>query len=378
MRALHTVAIFCEVIDNFGDAGVCWRLARALASDQHKEVTLWINDLVCLKRLRPAIDGHATVQLIDGFTVRHWQPDAEFGAPADLVIEAFGCKLPETLLTAMAHATAVPVWINLEYLSAEAWVEGCHQLPSPHPRLPLTKYFYFPGFSQRTGGLLKEAGLDERCAAVQHDTARRRDFFDTLGVTMPVAGQVVSLFCYPSAPLAALFADLQSGAPLLCLVPEGVASHAMAQVLGQPAVAGARIMLGNVTVQVIPFLEPDAYDMLLWCCDLNFVRGEDSLVRAHWAGRPLVWQLYQQDEQVHLEKMAAFLHLYLADAPPALAELVARCWRAWNGDSSASADWPALLASLPQWRTRSEAWRTQLAAQKELAQGLIEFAGKIG
>lgn len=378
MRAIHTVAIFCEVIDNFGDAGVCWRLARALAPNQHKEVTLWINDLVCLKRLRPAIDGHATAQQIDGFTVRHWQADEEFGAPADLVIEAFGCKLPETLLTTMARAALAPVWINLEYLSAEAWVEGCHQLPSPHPRLPLTKYFYFPGFSQHTGGLLKEAGLDERCAAVQQDMARCRDFFDALGVTMPVAGQVVSLFCYPSAPLAALFADLQSGAPLLCLVPEGVASDAMAQVLGQPAVAGARITLGQLTVQMIPFLEPDAYDTLLWCCDLNFVRGEDSLVRAQWAGRPLVWQLYQQDEQVHLEKMAAFLRLYLADAPPSLAELVARCWRAWNGESGISADWPALLACLPQLRTRSETWRTKLAAQKELAKGLIEFAGKIG
>jgi uncharacterized repeat protein (TIGR03837 family) len=378
MRAPHTVAIFCDVIDNFGDAGVCWRLARALALDHHKDVTLWINDLVSLKRLRPAIEVQAPAQQIDGFTVRDWQADAEFGAPADLVIEAFGCKLPDRLMTAMAASAVAPVWINLEYLSAEAWVEGCHALPSPHPRLALTKYFYFPGFSPRTGGLLKEAGLDTRCTAVQQDSARRRHFFDALGVTMPVAGSVVSLFCYPSAPLAALFADLQSGAPLLCLVPEGVASDAMAQVLGQPAVAGARITFGQLTVQIIPFLEPDAYDMLLWCCDLNFVRGEDSLVRAQWAGRPLVWQLYRQDAQIHLEKMAAFLQRYLTDLPPSVAERVQRCWRVWNGESGISADWPALLACLPQWRARSETWRTQLAAQKELAQGLIEFAGKIG
>ena len=140
MRAPHTVAIFCDVIDNFGDAGVCWRLARALAFDHHKDVTLWINDLVSLKRLRPAIEVQAPAQQIDGFTVRDWQADAEFGAPADLVIEAFGCKLPDRLMTAMAASAVAPVWINLEYLSAEAWVEGCHALPSPHPRLALLPF----------------------------------------------------------------------------------------------------------------------------------------------------------------------------------------------------------------------------------------------
>ncbi|MEO7887531.1 MAG: elongation factor P maturation arginine rhamnosyltransferase EarP, partial [Polaromonas sp.] len=39
--------IFCKVIDNFGDIGVCWRLAADLASRGHK-VRLWVDDASAL------------------------------------------------------------------------------------------------------------------------------------------------------------------------------------------------------------------------------------------------------------------------------------------------------------------------------------------
>ena len=379
MRALKSADIFCEVIDNFGDIGVCWRLARQLAQQEGLAVTLWVNDLARLQHLRPAIDPQCAMQHCDGFAVRLWLADAaELASPADLVIEAFGCKLPASYINAMASRTTAPVWINLEYLSAESWVEGCHRLRSPHPQLPLTKYFYFPGFTEGTGGLLQEAGLPAPRSQGQQDAQRRAAFLAQLGVQVAADATLVSLFCYPSAPLEALFAAMQADAPVTCLVPAGVASAALANFMQKPAAAGACFTKGKLTVQILPFLEPDAYDLLLWCCDLNFVRGEDSLVRAQWAGQPFVWQLYKQEDAAHLEKMDAFLAHYAAGLAPPLTAILQRSWLAWNGDATAVPDWPGLFASLSELRAQGAQWRAQLSAHDELARGLVEFARKIG
>lgn len=378
MSAPQSVTIFCQVIDNFGDAGVCWRLARQLVKQEKLQVTLWMDDLSRLQRLRPMIEPQAERQQVDGITLRRWHEGADFEAPADLVIEAFGCRLPESVIEAMAAALPPPVWINLEYLSAEPWVETCHALPSPHPRLPLKKYFYFPGFTTRTGGLLKESGLDGQRLALQQDPVARRDFLAQLGVSVPPKTTLVSLFCYPSAPLDALFAAMQSGSPVLCLVPEGVADLALARLCPQRLTTGLAHTVGNLQVQRIPFLAPDDYDRLLWCCDLNMVRGEDSLVRAQWAQRPFVWQAYEQEAFAHLDKLQALLDHYVIGLPAALSSTVTQFWRSWNGAPDGRPDWPALQASLPALQAHGEQWGRQLSLQAELARSLIEFAGKIG
>ncbi len=144
--------IFCTVIDNLGDAGVCWRLARQLATEYDWQVRLWIDDPAPIALLAP---DHAAVPV----TVHPWAGDFGGVTPAQIVIEAFACELPPRYVEAMAALPRPPVWLNLEYLSAEDWVAGCHGLPSPHPRLPLVKHFFFPGFVAGTGGLLREKNL---------------------------------------------------------------------------------------------------------------------------------------------------------------------------------------------------------------------------
>ena len=140
--------LFCTVIDNYGDAGVCWRLARQLATEQAWAVRLWIDDPATIDLLAP------NQTLID---VRAWTDDFVSSEAADVVIEAFACNLPPTYIAAMKARQRPPVWINLEYLSAEEWVAGCHGLPSP--QAGLEKYFFFPGFVAGTGGLLRERDL---------------------------------------------------------------------------------------------------------------------------------------------------------------------------------------------------------------------------
>jgi uncharacterized repeat protein (TIGR03837 family) len=156
--------VFCQVVDNHGDVGVCWRLARELAA-RGQQVRLWVDDARALAWMAP--EGAA------GVAVLPWA-GAEAGvgtrarvAPGDVVVEAFGCTLPAAFVQRMASAELPPLWLNLEYLSAEAYVERSHQLPSPVLSglgQGLHKWFFYPGFTPATGGLLREADLPQRQA----------------------------------------------------------------------------------------------------------------------------------------------------------------------------------------------------------------------
>mgnify|MGYP000116605647 FL=1 len=134
---VQRIDIFCTVIDNFGDIGVCWRLARQLRHEFGLSVRLWVDDLESFRYLCPEVLPDLLEQDCRGVEVRKWCEPAPVIEPHDLVIEAFACDPPETFVAAMAGKLPRPIWINLEYLSAENWVEGCHGLASPHPRLQI-------------------------------------------------------------------------------------------------------------------------------------------------------------------------------------------------------------------------------------------------
>ena len=376
-----SLAIFCKVVDNYGDIGICWRLARQLRHEHGVAVTLWVDDLASFRRICPQVDPGAAAQAVQGVAVRHWrgQDDAYgVGEIPDVVIEFFGCELPPAWVDAMAARTPRPVWINYEGLTAEEWVEGCHRLPSMHPRLKLTKHFYFPGFNERTGGLLCEAGLDARRRAFQQDPALAAGFLARFGVTpQEAAWRKVSLFCYPEAPVDALFEVWRQAArPTLCLVPEGVARGQVEAFLGGAATAGASATRDNLSVRVLPFVPQEDYDLLLWSCDLNFVRGEDSWVRAQWAGRPFVWHIYPQEEQLHHKKLRAFLQAYAPGLPALEAFMLG-----WNGAREVgdwTAAWTALEAELPRIAQGAETWREQVTAHGDLATKLLDFVRELG
>lgn len=383
-------AIFCRVVDNLGDIGVCWRLASDLAAHHQVDVTLWVDDWEALRSLCPQVPGQGPFTL-KNVRLQHWPacfPPVAPEAVADVVVEAFACELPEAYLTAMAAvarpaATTLPpprrppLWINLEYLSAEAWVDGCHGLASPHPRLPLKKFFFFPGFSSASGGLLREPRVLADCAAFRQDARARADFLAALGVTAPVAGEwLVSLFAYEQPGLPALMAAWAGGAqPVRLLVPAGRIGADVARFCGT-GWAAAPFRQGALTVEALPFLAQPDYDRLLWCCDLNFVRGEESFVRAHWAGAPFVWQLYEQAQAAHLAKLEAFLERFCVDLPAPAAEAARRFWWAWNGvatGGTAADCWPAFAAQLPTLAEQSRLWTKKLTEHDDLATNLANF-----
>lgn len=340
--------IFCKVIDNHGDIGVCWRLACDLATRGHA-VRLWVDDASALAWMAPR--GHAGVEVLP------WSACAN-ATPAEVVVEAFGCELDEAFLRAMADQALrgrAPAWVNLEYLSAEDYVERCHGLPSPvlaGPARGLAKRFFYPGFTPRTGGLLREPDLARRQADFNAPA-----WLAAHGVPADGAGRI-SLFCYEPPALAGWLRELAAlPAPTRLLVTAGRANAAVRALLA------AGLDTGSVEVHLLPLLSQADYDHLLWACDLNFVRGEDSVVRALWAGRPFVWQIYPQDDQAHAAKLSAFLDML--QAPPS--------WRrfhaVWNGLAPGS---PGPL-EYAQWGTAARAARERLLRQDDLAAQLGRF-----
>ena len=370
--------IFCRVVDNFGDGGVCWRLARQLAAEHGLAVTLWIDDVATLARIEPSLDPLRNDQVARGVRVRRSSDahPASFLDP-DVVIEAFGCGLPDSYREAMAAETRPPVWINLEYLSAEGWVEAAHTLPSPHPLLPLTCWFYFPGFTRGTGGLLREKGLPAARNAFQHEPDSRAAQLREVGVEPRASALTVSLFCYANPALPALLdAWAEGDEDIVCIVPEGVAQSELDRwTAGAVPHAGAPIVRGRLTLAVARFVDQNAFDRRLWACDVNFVRGEDSLVRALWAAQPLVWHIYPQAENVHLLKLDALLTRFDAGLDPVTVRDRRAFWQAWNSGlpEATTAAWPAFRAVLPALRAYAIVRAAALARRTDLTKALVTF-----
>lgn len=369
--------IFCHVIDNFGDIGVSWRLARQLQHDYRQTVRLWVDDLHGLARIAPQIKPDLPRQFFRNIDICQWPSPFPACVPGDVVLEMFACTLPEACVMAMTQKSRAPVWINLDYLSAEDWVPTYHGLRSPHPRLPLTKTFFFPGFVPGTGGLLRENDLIRR--RQDFDEQKAQQFWQSIGVPERAAQECrISLFCYEHAPLMEMVAIwTQSPAPVFLIVPQGRVADQVAAILNTRLThSGSVITSGRLSVKIIPFLEQTQYDTLLWACDLNFVRGEDSFVRAQWAGKPFVWHIYPQSEQAHWKKLDAFLHVYTNQMPENVVYALRKFWHGWNGMAEiGSSVWQDYRDCFPALNRFNAAWRQTLTAQHDLAFNLVQFAG---
>lgn len=374
MSVKTTWDIFCVVVDNYGDIGVTWRLARQLVAEHGQHVRLWVDDLDTFAQLCPGTSANARQQWHEGVEVCHWLPDWPGAEPADVVIEAFACQLPVDYIQAMAKSGRRILWLNLEYLSAEDWIVGCHALPSMQPD-GLQKYFFFPGFEQGTGGLIREGDLLVRREAFQRDPLLRQAFLASFDLTVPAGTRVASLFAYENEAVAGWLDALSADArPTQLLVPEGRVLGDVARWLGVERLqAGDRYMRDALHIAVLPFMTQNQYDMLLWSCDFNAVRGEESFIRSQWAGRPLVWHIYPQEEDAHWDKLNAFLDLYVRDLAPAPTAALRDFWRAWNDGEGSAAAWRAMQAHEAELTAHAERWTHKQVANGDLAGKLVFF-----
>lgn len=357
--------IFCRVVDNYGDIGVCWRLARQLARHpQAGQVRLWVDDLASFARIEPQVDVHAARQQAEGVTLLHWSDPAPLETPLDVVIEAFACDPPPSFVAGM-HGS---LWINLEYLSAEDWVEDFHGLPSLQAN-GLNKNVFFPGFTESTGGLLREPDLLSSQAQWHSRPELRWQMLQDMGMPgklielLRAGGRQAFVFCYGNAPAKALAQAFQhTDKPTVAIVPQNVL----------PALASWQS--DTFKVFECPFVDQRGFDQLLWSSDLNFVRGEDSVLRAIWAGKPFLWHIYQQADNAHLNKLDAWL------ARTEHADAVRQLMLAWNqgDDAGFLAQLQHALQPDPwqRWSRESAALRSTLAEQTSLVERLLAFCAE--
>lgn len=376
--------IFCTVVDNYGDIGVTWRLAQQLADEYQIAVNLWVDDLNSFSHILPSLEPSQAIQTFNGVMIKQWnQPlDLEY-RPGAVLIEAFGCNLPSQVIQAITDyhrhdRLTPPLWLNLEYLSAEDWVDGCHGLPSMQAS-GLKKYFYFPGFNRNTGGLICEQDLLEQRASWQSDPCQRQAFFEQLGLRdIGAKDTVISIFSYETEALDALCQLWQSGtAKIHALIPIGRSLNSLGRWIPnhEKASPGQQFTQGNLTLHILPMTDQQGFDRLLWSCDFNIVRGEDSFLRAQWAAKPFIWHIYPQEDDYHLIKLRAFMTLYCHNLAPEIAD----SWQALNlafnqaDKKSVLEHWVKLkLANLPLMQ-HAQQWPIDALNDTDLASRLVQF-----
>ncbi len=322
------------------------------------------------------------MQRVAGVTVCRWRASfaealVEIEA-ADVVIEAFACTLPENYVAAMARRAQPSLWINLEYLSAESWVADCHGLESPQGSTALQKYFFFPGFTANTGGLLCERDLLAQRQAFQADTGARDRFLATFGVQAAAGATVISVVC---------LRHCAAGRTARCTGSRPRADAVSGS--GGPAAAGSRTVFrryracgrctaharradyGGAAVPASGRLRSAAVELR------SQLRARRGLVRARamggaaaavadlsTAGRGALGQARSVSRFVSQRRCP------LSERAPRLSAV----WQAWNGRGDLGAAWRAPLQPLlPGLRVAAEDWAKQQGARTNLAAALVQF-----
>ena len=352
--------IFCDIVDNYGDAGVCWRLARRLAQTSplhiQDSIRLFCNDLNLLNQLAggdaQAIGKQLNIQILP------WEKASVQSFKPDIVIEAFGCELPENYLSQI-NQLPESIIINLEYLSAETWIDSHHGLPS-HSN-GVKKYFFFPGFSALTGGVLK-GDLPDKISPPPASLKYSWELLSPKSMT-------IALFCYQTPEIINFLEQLSHhNLPINLIVCYGQAQTTVSKWIEDDLTLGKPTSFKNLNIIPIPFISQDDFDWMLSQCDLNIVRGEDSFVRAQWAGKPFIWQIYPQNDNAHSIKLNAFLTKYLENADPAV-DAMTKSLMHWEIPHLS----PGSLLKLTH---HAQAWKNHLLALTEngdLAEKLREF-----
>ena len=363
--------LFCHVVDNLGDIGVAWRLERQLVAEHQQQVRLFLDDFRAFAYICPQVQAKAAEQTIAGVQIVQWARQQQ-ALPGDVVIELFGCNPSDAYIAQIGKALVAPVWLNLEHLSAEAWVDLHHLKPSPQPG-GIIKYFYYPGFTDKTGGLLRERGLTARRDAWLMQPAAMRIALRTLGLPPPPDHALnVLLFSYARQRLDGWLHTMAAGErPTALWVCPGPAMQSINAWLDMELQGGQVTSRGSLTVYALPYVPQERFDELLWAADVCIVRGEDSFVRAQWAAKPFIWHIYPQDDGVHNRKLDAFLDRYLADADQNLRDTVVHLWTAWNRGLDLGPAWLEFIDSLPALQRHALAWARKLESRPDLATQIV-------
>lgn len=288
---IKSIDIFCEVIDNYGDVGITYRLAREFKR-------IYPN-----KKLRFIINQTKELNLIkkpDNIETINYKDISKIQNPADLIIETFGCEIPKKYMDKVFKSSKLI--INLEYFSAEDWVDDFH-LQESILGGNLKKYFFIPGLSKKSGGILLDNDFLERKKKVKENKKYYLEKFK-INEKYDLIGSVFSYeknFDFLIEELRKLDKKI-----LLLILSEKTQKNFIKYFDNNNN-------YDKIKIVKLPFFTYDKYEELLALCDFNLVRGEDSFVRALLLGKPFLWHIYPQEENIHIKKLESFLEKYCPD-----------------------------------------------------------------
>ena len=288
---IDSIDIFCQVIDNYGDVGVAYRLAREFKRVYpNKKLRFVINQIEELNLIRKSED----IEII------LYKDISKIENSADLIIESFGCEIPKEYMDkALKNSKLI---INLEYFSAEKWVDDFH-LQESFLGGNLKKYFFIPGLSEKSGGILLDNEFLERKKKVE---ANKEYYLEKFGIKEKY-DLIGSVFSYEKN-FDSLIEELKklNKKVILLILSEKTQKNFIKYFDN-----------GNnydkIKFVKLPFFTYDKYEELLALCDFNLVRGEDSFVRALLLAKPFLWHIYPQDENTHIKKLESFLEKYCSN-----------------------------------------------------------------
>lgn len=314
---MRKMDIFCQVIDNFGDVGVVYRLANQLKG--RYKIRVFIDCLRELVLLNPRVNMEKDIQLVEGIefiTYDYLKKKWESINPHEIIIEAFGCEIHQGYYTKAKENSRL--LINLEYLSSEEWTLGFHGVESLIGAKTLKKFFYIPGLLSGSGGVLFDREKLERMKNISpQERERLLDYYlKNFPRELREGKKIGTVFSYEKN-FEKLLETLscQEGETILLLMGEKT-QNSVREILkkireerfeGELEERNNIIRYKNIFIECYPFIPQEEYDELILLTDFNFVRGEDSFVRAVLSGVPFLWHIYFQEEGVHMEKLRGFL-----------------------------------------------------------------------
>ncbi|MEE3435161.1 MAG: elongation factor P maturation arginine rhamnosyltransferase EarP [Treponema sp.] len=361
------LTILCKVVDNFGDIGFVYRLAKNLVQlNPQREIRIAVDNLAAFNKIESRVDPALAEQVLevacaDSLLVQEGADkagnegkpktagrlkifDATNAAvcarewtkkPARVILECFQCGRPDWLEALLFDGVTRALIINIDYLTAEDYAEEFHRLKSG-TRSPLVrKVNFMPGFTAKTGGLILDAAAESARKAMTLRTANESKPKSAPatenGFITKTAGPQILMFSYPKdfAPIIRAILRWNKAAQVNLAQGAGKESFLAANencLQGQKA--------GGLFVRELPFLSQEEWDKNLYAQDILFVRGEDSLSRACLSGKPFVWQAYLQDDNYHLVKVRALLERMRPYFAPEDFSALENFWLLYNGAES--------------------------------------------
>lgn len=311
----NDITILCKVIDNYGDIGVVYRLCRSLSDIAPSlRLNLVVNRLDVFQKMASEINPSLSFQTYRGWNIFDWN-DAQICSkyfsetPPEVILQTFQCGLPDWLdeiiygkeFSASGKLCKI---INIEYLTAEKWADDFHLLKGGSRSASVKKFFFMPGFTKKTGGLI----LDKNFSDLLADEKYKSSLIESIANQVPFSKNEfkILVFSYPKDftfffDAVKNFAAKSSKKVHVYVAPGAGLESFRTTETGYKA--------KNFSVDYLPYLSQEVWDVFLCSMDFLFIRGEDSFARASLSGIPFLWNIYQQDEEFHLVKLKAFLDI---------------------------------------------------------------------